>query len=114
MLVGETLVKIRRMHFRQGMGIRTICRALNLARKVVRKVVRSRATGFSDKRAVQPRPRPGAWLAELDGPWATRAARASRERLTAMQLYEELRGLGQDGGHDAVRRDAATWKQAQD
>lgn len=30
-----------------------------------------------------------------------------------MQLYEELLGLGDDGGHDAVRRYAATWKQAQ-
>jgi transposase len=44
---------------------------------------------------------------------ATNAARASRERLTVMQLYEELRGLGYDGGYDAVRRYAATWKQAQ-
>lgn len=100
MLVVETIAKIRRMRFGQGMGIKTICRELNLSKKVVRKVVRSGATEFGYKRRVQPRPRLGAWLAELD-------------RLAAMQLYEELRGLGYDGGHDAVRRYAATWKQAQ-
>jgi len=113
MLVVETIAKIRRMHFGQGMGIKTICRDLNLSKKVVRKVVRSGATEFSYKRTVQPQPKLGAWLAELDRPLATNAARASRERLTVMQLYEELRGLGYDGGYDAVRRYAATWKQAQ-
>ena len=113
MLVVETIAKIRRMHFGQGMGIKTICRELNLSKKVVRKVVRSGATEFSYKRTVQPRPKLGAWLAELDRLLATNAARASRERLTVMQLYEELRGLGYDGGYDAVRRYAATWKQAQ-
>jgi transposase len=76
-------------------------------------VVRSGATEFSYKRTVQPRPKLGAWLAELDRLLAINAARASRERLTVMQLYEELRGLGYDGGYDAVRRYAASWKQAQ-
>ena len=113
MLVVETIAKIRRMHFGQGMGIKTICRELNLSKKVVRKVVRSGATEFSYKRTVQPRPKLGAWLAELDRLLVANAARASRERLTVMQLFEELRGLGYDGGYDAVRRYASTWKQAQ-
>ena len=113
MLVVETIAKIRRMHFGQGMGIKTICRELNLSKKVVRKVVRSGATEFSYKRTVQPRPKLGAWLAELDRLLVANAARASRERLTVMQLFEELRGLGYDGGYDAVRRYASTWKRAQ-
>jgi predicted signal transduction protein with EAL and GGDEF domain len=37
MLIVETISKIRRMHFNQGMGINTICRELNLSQKVVRK-----------------------------------------------------------------------------
>ncbi len=81
MLVVETIAKIRRMHFGQGMGIKTIFRELNLSKKVVRKVVRSGATEFSYKRTVQPRPKLGAWLAELDRLFATNAALASRERL---------------------------------
>jgi transposase len=113
MLVVETIAKIRRMHFGQGMGIKTICRELNLSKKVVRKVVRTGATEFIYKRTVQPRPKLGAWLGTLDRLLEANAARASRERLSLMQLYEELRGLGYEGGYDAVRRYAATWKRAQ-
>jgi hypothetical protein len=112
MLVVETIAKIRRMHFGQGMGIKTICRELNLSKKVVRKVVWSGATEFSYKRTVQPRPKLGAWLAELDRLLVANATRASRERLTVMQLCEELQGLGYAGSFDAVRRYAAAWKQA--
>ena len=97
MLVVEMISKIRRMHFGQGMGIKTICRELTLSKKVVREVVRSGATGFGYRRTVQPRPKLCTWLAELDRLLAVNAARASRERLTVMQLYEELRGPGYDG-----------------
>jgi len=41
---------------------------------------------------------------------AVNAARASRERLTLIRIFEELRGLGYDGGYDAVRRYAAGWQ----
>jgi hypothetical protein len=82
------------MHFSQGKEIKTICRELNLSQKVVRTVDRSGATEFSYKRTVQPRPKLGACLAELDQLLAVNAARASRELLTVMQLYEELRGQG--------------------
>jgi len=38
MLVVETIAKIRRLHFTEGKGIKTICRDLSLSKKVVRKV----------------------------------------------------------------------------
>ena len=38
------------------------------------------------------------------------AGRASRERLTLIRVFEELRGLGYEGGYDAVRRYAAGWQ----
>ncbi|MBD3765533.1 MAG: hypothetical protein IE927_12600 [Rhodobacterales bacterium] len=87
------------MHFGQGMGIKTICRALNLSKKVVRKVVRSGATEFSYKRTVQPRPKLGAWLAELDRLLATNAARASRERLAQRPRAGQPRDPRSDDGH---------------
>src|SRR3546814_12739339 len=33
-----------------------------------------------------------------------------RERLTLIRLYEVLRGLGYEGGYDAVRRHARRWQ----
>lgn len=113
MLIVETIAKIRRLHFNQGLGIKTICRELNLSKKVVRKVVRSGATEFTYKRTVQPRPKLGAWTGELDRLLEVNAARGSREKLALMQVYEELRGLGYEGSYDAVRRYAAGWKRAQ-
>lgn len=38
MLIVETIAKIRRLHFTEGKGIKTICRDLKLSKKVVRKV----------------------------------------------------------------------------
>ena len=44
---------------------------------------------------------------------AANAARSSRERLTLIRIFEELRGLGYAGGYDAVRRYAASWRREQ-
>ena len=37
------------------------------------------------------------------------AAKAAREQLTLIRVFEELRGRGYDGGYDAVRRYARRW-----
>ena len=47
MLIVETIAKIRRLHFTEGKGIKTICRDLKLSKKVVRKVIRTGITEFS-------------------------------------------------------------------
>ena len=39
MLAVETMAKVRRLHFVQGLAIKAICRELGLSRKVVRKVL---------------------------------------------------------------------------
>ena len=110
MLVVETIAKIRRAYFVQGKPIKAICRELRVSRKTVRKVVRSEATAFTYERASQPQPKIGPWRDELDRLLATNAARVVRERLSLTRVFEELRGLGYDGGYDAVRRYAADWK----
>ena len=109
MLVVEPIAKIRRAFFVQGKSIKAICRELRVSRKTVRKVIRSDETEFSYERSTQPQPKIGPWREELDGLLAANAARSSRERVTLLRIFEELRGLGYDGGYDAVRRYAATW-----
>jgi len=109
MLVVETIAKIRRAYFVQEKAIKEICRELKVSRKVVRRVVRSGATEFVYERKVQPQPKIGPWREELDRLLAVNAARSSRERLTLIRVFEELRGLGYEGGYDAVRRYAAGW-----
>jgi transposase len=99
MLVVETIAKIRR-----GQPIKAICRELGVSRKVVRKVIRSEATEFRYERETQPLPKMGPWSAELDRLLVASESKTTRERLTLIRLFEELRGLGYAGGYDAVRR----------
>jgi transposase len=110
MLVVETIAKIRRAYFVQKKPIKAICRELGLSRKVVRKVLRSEATEFRYTRERQPQPRLGPWREALDGLLLANEGKAPRERLTLIRLFETLRGLGYDGGYDAVRRYARGWQ----
>ena len=110
MLVVETIAKVRRAYFVHGKAIKEICREFRLSRKVVRKVIRSGETAFSYQRSLQPHPKLGPWIADLDGLLTANAARSSRERVTLTRMFEDLRGLGYEGGYDAVRRYAASWR----
>src|SRR5438876_9888947 len=109
MLIVETIAKIRRAFFVQGKSIKAICRELRVSRKVVRKVIRSEATEFRYEREAQPLPKIGPWRDQLDQLLLTNEVKASRERLTLIRLFEELRGQGYDGGYNAVRRHARQW-----
>src|SRR5882757_8784674 len=109
MLVVETIAKIRRAYFVHGQPIKAICRDFGVSRKVVRKVIRSEATEFRYEREAQPLPRIGPWSEKLDQLLSANEGKASRERLTLIRLFEELRGCGYAGGYDAVRRYARRW-----
>ncbi len=109
MLVVETVAKIRRAFFVQGKAIKAICRELGVSRKVVRKVIRSGSTKFHYEREDQPLPKIGRWRDTLDQLLLVNEAKASRERLTLIRIFEELRGRGYEGGYDAVRRYARRW-----
>src|SRR6202789_1557482 len=112
MLVVETIGRIRREHFVQGKSIKEIARDLRLSRYTVRKVLRSDDTPFSYERQVQPRPKLGRWKEQLDRLLAANVEAPARERLTLIRIFEELGGLGYDGGYDAIRRYARSWAKA--
>jgi len=112
MLVVETIAKIRRAYFHQKKPIKAICRELKISRKAVRKAIRSEATEFRYERSVQPMPKLGAWREQLDRLLASNEGKSARERLTLMRIFEALRDLGFEGGYDAVRRYAKTWRKA--
>ena len=105
----ETIGRIRREHFLKGKAIKEIARDLKVSRNTVRRVLRSGETSFEYEREIQPRPKLGRWTAELDELLTGNAAKAAREQLTLIRLFEELRGRGYDGGYDAVRRYARRW-----
>jgi hypothetical protein len=97
MLVVETIGRIRREHLVKGKPIKEIVRELKVSRNTVRKVLRSGATSFEYARAVQPRPKLGAWHGDLDRMLSDNEAGPTRERLTLIRVFEELRGLGYEG-----------------
>jgi len=109
MLIVETVGPIRREHLVKGKSIKEIARDLRISRNTVRRILRSGETSFSYEREVQPRPRLGRWKADLDRMLTTNAGNTTRERLTLIRLFEELRALGYEGGYDAVRRYARSW-----
>jgi len=110
MLVVETIGKIRRDHFVHGKTIKAIARERGLSRNTVRKVLRSSSTAFEYERSEQPRPKLGDHVLVLEAMLDTNAKASRRERLTVMQIFEQLQAEGYEGGYDAVRRYAQRWR----
>ena len=75
----------------------------------MRKVIRSDATEFRCEREAQPLPKIGPWKDGLELLLSANEGKLSRERLTLIRIFEDLRRRGYDGGYDAVRRYARRW-----
>jgi len=110
MLVVETIARIRREYFVKRKPIKAIVRDVKVSRNTVRKVIRSGATAFSYDRRVQPMPKLGPWRDALERMLEANEGKGRRERLRLRRIYEDLAGLGYDGGYDAVRRYAKRWR----
>ncbi len=113
MLDVDEIAKIRRAYFVEKKPVKAICREQKRSRKAVRRAIRSEATEFRYERSVQPMPKLGAWRERLDELLAANEAKPRRERLTVVRIFETLRDLGFDGGYDAVRRYAKSWRKEQ-
>jgi hypothetical protein len=106
----ETIGRIWRASFVQRQSVREIARRLYVSRKTVRKAVETEDRKFSYDRTVQPMPKLGVHIAELERLLAENERKPRRERLTLIRLFEALRGQGYEGGYDAVRRHARRWQ----
>ena len=90
MLVVETVGKIRRAYFVQGMAIKAISRDLRISRETVCKVIRSEETEFRYRRKEQPLPRIGPWQEMLCELLEENEKRLPRERLTLIPSVRRL------------------------
>ena len=66
MLVVETIARIRRDHLVRGVPIKKIARDLRVSKNTVGKVVRGDETSYSYERKIQPMPKLGPWVDELE------------------------------------------------
>ena len=107
----DTIARVRRAYYVQKWSVKKIVRELHVSRNTVRKILRTDETDFSYERERQPMPRIGPWQGQLEQFLSSNAGKPSRERLTLIRIFEELRGLGYEGGYDAVRRFAKGWSQ---
>ena len=105
----DTIARVRRAFHVQGWSVKRIVRELHVSRNTVRKILRSNETDFSYERERQPLPKTGRWKAEIERFLAANEGKPSRERLTLIRIYEELRALGYNGSYDAIRRYAKGW-----
>ena len=108
----DTIARVRRAFHAQGWSMKKISRELHVSRNTVRKILRSGETDFTYEREHQPLPKIGPWVEHVDRFLLANEGKASRERLTLIRIYEEVRALGYDGSYDAVRRYAKTWATA--
>ena len=106
----ETIGRIRRAHFVQKLSVREIARRLHVSRKTVRKAIEAEEPVFTYTRVAEPKPKLGGHAAALEQMLAENERKPRRERLTLIRLYEVLRGLGFEGGYDAVCRHARRWQ----
>ena len=110
MLVVETIARIRRDHLVRVVPIKTIARDLRVSKNTVRKVVRGDETSYSYERKIQPMPKLGPWVDELERQLEANEKKPRRDRLSLLRIHEDLAALGYGGGYDAVRRYARTWR----
>ena len=110
MLVVETIARIRRDHLVKGVPIKKLARDLRVSRNTIRKVVRGDATSHTYERTIQPMPKLGPWVEELERRLEANERTKRRDRLSLLRIHEDLAALGYAGGYDAVRRYAKAWR----
>ena len=85
-------------------------RKYQLSRNNVRRYLRSGEVEPRYQRRQEVKPKLGPFLADLEQLLAEDLKLPTRERRSALMLFEELQRRGYQGGYDSVRRQVQEWK----
>lgn len=113
MLIVETIAKIRRMHYVQNKGFKTIARELSLSKNTVREVIRKNKTSLHYHRQQLHYPALEAYKERLVERLQSDTKGPVRFRRTAKKYYEELTLEGYKGQYGAVNNFVNAWKRNQ-
>ncbi len=108
------LAKIRRMHLRDGMSIREVCRRTGLSRNTVRGWLRQEGVTEPKYPKRASRGVVDAFAEHLEAALRTDAHRPVRERRTARALFEQIRSLGYTGSYPRVVVWVRRWRERHD
>ena len=111
MLIMETIAKVRRLHYVEGKGFKTIARDLRLSKNTVKSILRSGKTKQEyQSRTHQIYPAVGDYREILSERLCKDAHEPTRRRRTAKKLYRELQAEGYEGSYDAVHGFVGRWR----
>ena len=111
MLIMETIAKVRRLHFVEGKGFKTIARDLRLSKNTVKSILRSGKTKQEyQSRKHQSYPALGDYREILSERLSKDVEEPKRRRRTAKKLYCELQAEGYEGSYDAVHGFVRKWR----
>ena len=110
MIIVETIAKIRRMHYVQNKGIKTIARELKLSKNTVKKVIREDKTAKTYARTKQALPIMDKFKCQLVTLLESNITKPLRLRYTAKKLYQILCSNGFKGSYSTVNRFTTDWR----
>jgi hypothetical protein len=110
MMIVETIAKIRRMHYVQTKGIKTIARELNLSKNTVKKIIREDKTSKAYARNKQALPIMDEFKHQLVTMLESNITKPLRLRYTAKKLYQMLCSNGFKGSYSTVNRFTTDWR----
>ena len=106
------VAKIRHRRLVEGQSIRSIAQDLGVSRNTVRKVLRSGSREHVYERcsSVQPRPKLGDHVGELETLLEVNGKGRRRDQLNTKQIWQHLCDLGCEASYEAVRRHVRDWE----
>jgi transposase len=110
-LVLETIAKIRRMYHREGLGIKTIAKALKISKNTVKKFIRDDQLETRYQRETTPHRALAPYIEPLKARLLEDEKSIKKYKRTARKLFLELQAEGYSGSYDAVHHFIAGYKQ---